>query len=56
MKLTRILPKSIAIVWQEHHLMKLESMLEYHRNLVNNLEYAVNEAQMELDRLDHETR
>ena len=56
MKLTRILPKSIAIAWQEHHLVRLETMLEYHGNLTNNLEYAVQETRAELEWLRRSRR
>ena len=56
MKLTRILPKSIAIVWEEYHLGRLETMLEYHGNLTNNLEYAVQQARAELEWLRRSRR
>ena len=34
MKLTRILPKKLAISWQEYDLNKIRSKLQYYRTLV----------------------
>jgi len=51
MKLTRILPKFLAKAYQEEDLRRAEINLEYHRELVRNLEYRVAEGRAELDRL-----
>jgi hypothetical protein len=51
MKITKILPKSFAIGWQEYDLNKVESLLEYHRTIVQNLEYRLAKGQEELQRL-----
>ena len=51
MKITRFLPKFLAKVYQEEDLRRAEIHLEYHRNLVRNLEYRVAEGRIELERL-----
>jgi len=51
MKITRILPKFLAKTYQEEDLRRAEIYLEYHRELVRNLEYRVAEGRAELDRL-----
>ncbi len=51
MKITRILPKFLAKTYQEEDLRRTEIYLEYHRDLVRNLEYRVAEGRAELDRL-----
>ena len=51
MRITRILPKFLAKAYQEEDLRRAEIYLEYHRDLVRNLEYRVAEGRAELDRL-----
>jgi len=51
MKITRILPKSLAKIYQESDLRRAEDYLEYHRGLVRVFEYRVIEGRAELDRL-----
>ena len=51
MKLTRILPKFLAKTYQEEDLRRAEIQLQYHRVMVQNLEYRVTEGQEELKRL-----
>jgi len=53
-KITRILPHSLAIGFQEYDLSRSETYLEYHRNIVTNLEYHVEEGRAELARLKRE--
>ena len=55
MKLTKILPKFLAMPYQEESLRRTEIYLEYHRGLVRNLEYRVEEGRAELDRLKRES-
>ena len=51
MKLTKILPKFLAKSYQEEDLRRAEIQLEYHRIMVQNLEYRVAEGRQELERL-----
>jgi len=51
MKITRILPRKLAIGWQEIHLNKIESELGYHRGMVRVLEEMFEEGNEELWRL-----
>jgi len=51
MKITRILPKPLAIAWQEYDINKLENYYEYHQNIANNCQARLNEARYELERL-----
>jgi len=51
MKITRILPKFLAKTYQEMDLRRAEDYLEYHRDVVRNLEYRVAEGRAELERL-----
>ena len=51
MKITRILPKSLAKAYQEADLRRVEDYLEYHRGLVRTFEYRVEEGRAELERL-----
>ena len=51
MKLTRFLPKFIAKAYQEEDLRRAEIQLQYHRMMVQNLEYRVTEGREELSRL-----
>jgi len=51
MKITRILPKFLAKSYQEEDLRRAEIHLQYHRMMVQNLEYRVAEGREELERL-----
>jgi len=51
MKITRLLPKFLAKSYQEEDLRRTEIQLEYHRRMVQNLEYRVAEGCQELERL-----
>ena len=51
MKLTRILPKSLAKSWQEYDLNKIRSRLEYYRGMVRVLEQLEQEGTDELRRI-----
>ena len=51
MKITRILPKSLAISYQEYDLRKVDSYLEYHRARARVFEELPREGHEELQRL-----
>jgi len=51
LKITRILPKPLAIGYQEYDLNKTDEMLEYHRGMVRALEIRSEEGYAELNRL-----
>jgi len=51
MKITRILPKKLAISWQDYDLNKVRSKLEYYRTLVRMYEELEAEGTDELRRL-----
>ena len=51
MKITRVLPKPLAIAFQEWDLNKAEAYLEYHREMVQIFEDRVAEGREELQRL-----
>lgn len=51
LKLTRILPKPLALVYQEWDLNKAEAHLEYHEAMARVLRERVEEAREELRRL-----
>ena len=51
MKITRILPKSLAISYQEYDLNKTDGTLEYHRVMVRVLEERSQQGHEELERL-----
>jgi len=51
MKITRVLPKSFAIGYQEYDLRKTDSQLEYYRAMVRVLEQRSQEGHEELRRL-----
>jgi len=51
MKITRLLPRKLAIYWQEYFLNRSETELEYYRGMVRVLEEMVVEGQQELERL-----
>jgi len=51
MKITRILPRQLAIYWQEYFLNRSETELEYYRERVRVLDYLLEEGNHELRRL-----
>jgi hypothetical protein len=51
MKITRLLPKKLAIYWQELVIDRMETELEYYRQKVRILEYLLEEGNEELRRL-----
>lgn len=51
MKITRILPKSFAIGYQEYDLRKTDSYLEYHKAMARVFEERSREGHEELRRL-----
>jgi len=51
MKITRILPKPLAIGYQEYDLRKVDSYLEYYRAMVRVLEQRSQDGHEELRRL-----
>ena len=51
MKITRILPKPLAIAWQEYDINKLETHYEYHQMIADNCKARLYEARDELERL-----
>ena len=51
MKITRILPKPLAIYYQEYDLNKVDGLLEYYRGMVRVLEERSQEGHEELYRL-----
>jgi len=51
LKLTRILPKFLAKSYQEEDLRRVEIQLNYHKMVVQNLEYRIAEGRRELERL-----
>ena len=51
MKFTRILPKPLAIAWQEYDINKLETHYEYHQMIADNCQARLDEARCELERL-----
>ena len=54
MKITRILPKPLAIGYQEYDLRKVDSYLEYHRERARVFEELSREGHEELRRLKEE--
>ncbi len=51
MKLTRILPKILAIEWQRYDLAQVDDELEYHKVMAKYLQKRSNEGHEELVRL-----
>ena len=51
MKITRILPKPLAIAWQEYDINKLETHYEYHQMIADNCKARLYAARHELERL-----
>ncbi|CAE6485945.1 hypothetical protein [Candidatus Nitrosotenuis uzonensis] len=52
MKITRILPKSLAKVYQEWDLNKAEAYLEYHESMARVFRQRVEQGREELRRLE----
>jgi len=52
MKITKILPKPLAIAYQENDLNRTDGQLEYHRAMVRVLEMRSQEGHAELSRLE----
>ncbi len=51
MKLTRILPKILAIEWQRYDLNHVDSELEFHKAMAKYLQERSDEGHDELERL-----
>jgi len=51
MKLTRILPRILAIEWQRYDLNHVDSELEFHKAMAKGLQKMSDEGHEELDRL-----
>ena len=51
MKITKILPKSLAIYYQEYDLNRTDGTLEYYRGMVRVLEERSQQGHEELERL-----
>ncbi len=51
MKLTRILPKVLAIEWQRYDLSRTDGELEYHKEMASYLQERSEEGHAELERL-----
>jgi len=51
MKITKILPKKLAVGFQEYDLNRVRGQLEYHRSMVQVLEEMEREGSYELRRL-----
>jgi len=54
LKITRILPKPLAIAYQEHDLNRTDGQLGYHKAMVRVLEELSQEGHEELHRLKGE--
>ena len=52
MKITRILPKPFAILYQEYDLNRTDTQLEYYQAMVRVLEERSREGHEELERLE----
>ena len=51
MKLTRILPRKLAMEWQRYDLVRTDSELEYHQGMAKYLQERSDEGHTELKRL-----
>jgi len=51
MKLTRIIPKVLAIEWQRYDLAHVDGELEYHKAMAKYLQESSDEGHEELERL-----
>ena len=54
MKLTRILPKVLAIEWQRYDLAHVEGELEYHKEMASYLQERSEDGHAEMRRLKGE--
>jgi len=54
MKLTRILPKKLALLWQEYDINKMRIRYQYHERMANILRILLEEAEEELQYLNRE--
>jgi len=54
MKLTRILPKVLAIEWQRYDLSHVDGELEYHKEMASYLQERSKEGHAEMRRLKGE--
>ncbi len=52
MQITRILPKPLAIFYQEYDLNKVDGLLGYYRGMIRVLEERSQEGHLELERLN----
>jgi len=52
MKVTKLLPRKLAIGWQDYDLSRTDDKLDYHRAIVSALEEMSNEGHTELRRLE----
>jgi len=51
MKITKMLPRRLAIEWQQYDIRKLETRLEYYEQMTYGLRQLLEEAYAELERL-----
>ncbi len=51
MKITRMLPKRLAIEWQQYDTRNLETKLEYYQQMTYGIRQLLEEAYAELQRL-----
>ncbi len=56
MKITRILPKQLAVAWQKYDLNKIDGLIEYHRAWLSVLEQRSEQGHQELERLGRTAR
>lgn len=56
MKITRILPRSLAIAYQAHDLTRVDGYLKYYRSMVRLYEHLSSEGHEELRRLQEKRR
>ena len=54
MKLTRILPRVLAIEWQKYDLAHIDSKLEFHKAMAEGLQKCSEEGHAEMRRLKGE--
>ena len=52
MKLTRILPRKLAVEWQRYDLTRTDGELEYHKGMAKYLQERSDEGHTELNRLE----
>ncbi len=56
MKITRILPRGLAVAYQEHDLRRVDGFLEYYKSMVRLHEQLSLEGHDELRRLQEKSR